>query len=51
MVSDFCPISNETGNFAEAVGEFASAQHLDAEVSLFKGSEGDMWPERGLAVI
>lgn len=49
MVSDFCHISNETSNFAE-VGKFASAQHLDAEVFLFKGSEGDMWLERGLAV-
>lgn len=50
MVSDICQISNETSNFAEAVGKFASAQHLDAEVSLFKGNEGGMWPERGLAV-
>lgn len=50
MVSDFCQISDETSNFAEAVGKFASAQRLDAEVSLFKGNEGDMWPERGLAV-
>lgn len=46
MVSDFCQISNEISNFAEAVGKFASAQRLDAEVSLFKGNEGDMWPER-----